>query len=178
MVSHRCKLLVKDQLHQLNIPYHTIDLGIVELLKPIDAAEREELNRQLQVSGLELLQDKKLIQVERIKNIVVDMIHHADGQPVNNYSHFISEKLGVSYNHLATVFRNSEGITIVQYIILHKTEKIKELIFYDEMNLDQIAYKLCYSSAAHMSAQFKKITGLSPSAFKKSIGKRKNLEDL
>lgn len=178
MVSYRCKLIVEEKLSQLNIAYDSVDLGIVKLLREITPFEREALNTSLLSCGLELIEDKKMILVERIKNVIVDTIHHSDQPPKINYSHYITEKLGFSYNYLATTFRAAEGITIQQYIILHKIERIKELIFYGNMTFDQIAYKLHYSSGAHMSTQFKKSMGISPSEYKNSISPRKNIEDI
>lgn len=178
MVSHRCKLTVKEQLNHLDIPYQAIHLGMVELLTELNSSERDQLNQNLIKSGLELLIDQKLIMVENIKNVIVEMIHHSHDRPPFNYSDHIAAKLGYNYNYLGIIFREEAGVTIQQYIILHKIEKVKELILYDELNLGQIADKMGYSSIAHLSSQFKKNTGRSPSDFKKNSTKRKNLEDL
>jgi len=126
-----------------------------------------------------LLDDKKNILIERIKNIIVEMIHYSDELPKVNYSDYIAEKLGYDYTYLANIFSEVKGITIQQFIILHKIEKVKELLIYDELNLTEIAYKLHYSSVAHLSNQFKKITGLTPTYYKQLKDKRKkNLEDI
>src|SRR4029078_6161347 len=130
-------------------------------------------------SGLELLDDKRSILIERIKNVITEMIHYSDELPTQNYSDYISEKLEYDYTYLSNIFSEVKGITIQQFIIIHKIERVKELLLYDELNLTEISYKLHYSSVAHLSNQFKKITGLSPSFYKKLKQKRKeNLENL
>jgi AraC-like DNA-binding protein len=179
MVSLRCKLLVKSELDKLGLAYHSIELGEVILQKPITASQKAELNKALHASGLEIMNDKNTMLVEKIKNIIVEMIHYADELPDTKYSVFISEKLHKDYHSISELFSKTKGITIEHFIILHKIERAKELIMYDELNLGEIAFKLHYSSVAHLSHQFKKITGLTPSFFK-SIQKkvRNNLEDL
>ena len=128
---------------------------------------------------LELLEDKKSILIEKIKNVITEMIHHSDELPKVNYSDYISQKLEYDYTYLANTFSEVKGITIQQYIILHKIERVKELILYDELSLSEISYKLHYSSPAHLSNQFKKVTGLTPSFFKKMKQKRnRNLENM
>jgi YesN/AraC family two-component response regulator len=130
-------------------------------------------------SGLELLEDKKSEVIEQIKNVVVSMIHHSDEVPKVNYSDYISEKLSYNYNYLSNLFSEVKGITIQQFIIKHKIERVKELLLYDELNLTEISYKMHYSSVAHLSNQFKKITGFSPSIFKQSQHRRlANLENV
>ncbi len=179
MVSLRCKMLVKEELTKLGLQYVVVDLGMVELLEKSTPEQRQQLKVNLLESGLELLEDKKAILIEKIKNIVIEMIHYADELPVINYSDYLSEKLGHDYTYLANIFSEVKGTTIQQFIIIHKMEKVKELLLYDELNLTEIAYKLHYSSVAHLSNQFKKITGLSPSFFKKLKQKRNgNLEDM
>lgn len=179
MVSRRCKTLVKKELEKLNLTYFTLDLGVVEIIEDITNEKRKQFKNSLLKSGLELLDDKKSILVEKIKTTIVEMIHHSEEIPKINYSGYISEKLDYNYTYLANIFSEVKGITIQQYIINHKIEKIKELLLYDELNLTEIADKLHYSSPAHLSNQFKKITGLTPSFFKELQIKRKiNLEDL
>lgn len=179
MVSLRCKMLVKDELKKLGLDYVSVDLGMVEIYGGITDEQRESLSNNLKRSGLELLDDKKNILVERIKSVIVEMIHYAEEIPDENDSDYISEKLGYDYTYLSNTFSEVKGITIQQYIILHKIEKVKELLLYDELTLTEIAYKLHYSSVAHLSNQFKKITGLTPTYFKEVKQKRdKNLEDL
>ena len=179
MVSLRCKLLVKDELKKLGLRYVAVDLGKVEILEDITAEQREALRANLLRAGLELLDDKKAVMIEKIKNVIIEMIHYSDEIPKVNYSDYISEKLGYDYTYLANLFSEVKGITIQQFIIAHKIERVKELLLYDELNLTEISYKLHYSSVAHLSNQFKKITGLSPSYFKQLKQKRqKNLESL
>lgn len=179
MVSLRCKLIVKEELKKLGLHYVIIELGTVEILEDITKFQREELKRNLALSGLELLDDHKSILIEKIKNVIVEMIHYAEEPPRVNYSDHISEKLHLDYTYLSNTFSEVKGITIQQFIILHKIEKAKELLLYDELNLTEIAYKLNYSSVAHLSNQFKKITGLTPTFFKHlKVKRRQNLENL
>jgi AraC-like DNA-binding protein len=179
MVSLRCKMMVKEELQRLGIKYMTVDLGVVEMFEDIDVHQFNELRRNLLRSGLELLDDKRSILIEKIKNVIVEMIHYSDELPDTNYSDYISEKLGYDYTYLANIFSEVKGTTIQQFIIMHKIEKAKELLIYDELNLTEIAYKLHYSSVAHLSNQFKKITGLTPSFYKNLKEKRKgNLEQM
>jgi AraC-like DNA-binding protein len=126
-----------------------------------------------------LLDDKKSILIEKVKNVIIEMIHYMDEIPKVNYSDYISDKVGYDYTYLANIFSEVKGITIQQFIILHKIEKVKELLIYNELNLTEISYKLHYSSVAHLSNQFKKITGLSPTFYKQLKNKRReNLEDI
>jgi AraC-like DNA-binding protein len=150
----------------------------VEVLEDITTVQREQLKVNLLKSGLELLDDQRSILVEKIKNVIIEMIHYSDELPNVNYSDYISEKLDYDYTYLANIFSEVKGITIQQFIIIHKIEKVKELLLYDELNITEISYKLHYSSAAHLSNQFKKITGLTPTFYKQLKNKRKkNLED-
>ena len=179
MVSLRCKLLVEEELRKSGINYTSIDLGVVDLQKDITPEQRKQLKTNLLNSGLELLDDKKSILIERIKNVVIEMIHYSGELPKVNYSDYISEKLGYDYTYLSNVFSEEKGITIQQYIINNKIERVKELLLYDELNLTEISYRLHYSSVAHLSNQFKKITGISPSYFKKlKLNRKSNLENL
>jgi AraC-like DNA-binding protein len=179
MVSLRCKMMVKEELKKLGLHYATVDLGTVDILEEITQEQRDQLKKNLLRSGLELLDDKKSILIEKIKDVIVEMIHYSDEIPEVNYSNYISEKLHQDYTYLSNIFSEVKGITIQQFIIIHKIEKVKELLLYDELNLTEISYQLHYSSVAHLSNQFKKITGLSPSFFKKLKQKRQgNLENL
>ena len=179
MVSLRCKMMVREELKKLGLNYVMVDLGMVEILEDITQEQREQLSRNLLQSGLELLENKKSILIEKIKNVIIEMIHYSDDLPKVNYSDHISEKLGHDYTYLANTFSEVKGITIQQFIIIHKIERVKELILYDELNLTEISRKLHYSSTAHLSNQFKKITGLTPSFFKQMKQKRnKNLENM
>ena len=179
MVSLRCKMMVKEELKKLGLRFVIVDLGIVEILEDITPQQRAQLSRNLLKSGLELLEDKKSILIGKIKNVIIEMIHYSDEMPKVNYSDYISEQLGHNYTYLANTFSEVKGITIQQFIIIHKIERVKELILYDELNFTEISYKLHYSSPAHLSNQFKKITGLSPTFYKKMKQKRKrNLENM
>ena len=179
MVSLRCKMLVEAELEKMHILYKNVDLGEAELEEPISDKQQEELKAVLFKSGLELMDDKKAMLVEKIKNVIIEMIHYADELPATNFSDYLSEKLHHNYTYLSNLFSEVKGITIEHYIIVHKIEKVKELIIYDELNLTEIAYKLNYSSVAHLSNQFKKITGLTPSFFKRLKDKRRSpLEDM
>jgi YesN/AraC family two-component response regulator len=179
MVSQRCKMLVKSELDKLNIPYSSIELGEVTLTRSLPANKKAILQAALHTSGLEILEEQNAIIVEKIKNIIVEMIHYSDEPPVKNFSVYLSEKLNLDYHKLSELFSKTKGITIEHYIINHKVEKIKELIMYDELNISEISYKMHYSSVAHLSNQFKKITGLTPSYFKKlSMQKRELIETL
>lgn len=179
MVSLRCKLMVKLELEKLDLHYTSIELGMIEIKEDITDELKQKLKSNLAVSGLELLDDRKSILVDKIKNVIIEMIHYSDEVPQVNYSDFISEKLNYDYTYLSNLFSEVKGITIQHFIINHKIERAKELILYDELDLTEIAYKLNYSSVAHLSNQFKKVTGQSPSFYKKIGAKRKgNLENL
>ena len=172
-------MLVKQELKKLGLQYEVLNLGMVELMSDITQKQREQLKQNLLRSGLELLDDKKSILIEKIKNVIIEMIHYSDELPAINYSDYISRKLNYDYTYLSNVFSEVKGITIQQYIIIHKIEKVKELLLYGELNLTEISYKLQYSSVAHLSNQFKKITGLSPSFYKQLQQKRRtNLENM
>ncbi len=179
MVSLRCKMIVRDELLKLGLKYIVIDLGMVEVLEDITQAQHDLLKANLLKSGLELLDDKRSILIEKIKNVIIEMIHYSDELPKVNYSDYISEKLDYDYTYLSNIFSEVKGTTIQNFIIIHKIEKVKELLLYDELNLTEISYKLHYSSVAHLSNQFKKITGLAPSFYKQLKEKRKtNLENM
>jgi AraC-like DNA-binding protein len=177
MVSIRCKMVVKDVLKKLGLHYTIVDLGEVNVMENITDQQREQIRIELRKSGLELMDDKKSILIERIKNIIVEMIHYSDELPKINFSIYLSEKLKHDYTYMANLFSDTEGVTIEHYILLHKIERVKELILYDELNLSEIAWKMHYSSVAHLSSQFKKITGLTPSYFKSLKHKRRNTLD-
>lgn len=147
-------MMVKEELKKLGLKYVVVDLGMVEILEDITQEQRDLLKVTLFRLGLELLDDKRSILVEKIKNVIIEMIHHSDEAPVVNYSDFISEKLNYDYTYLSNIFSEVKGITIQQYIIINKIERVKELLLYDEHNLTEISYKLHYSSVAHLSNQF------------------------
>ena len=179
MVSLRCKMMVKEELKKLGLHFIVVDLGEVEIMETLTAEQREQLKSALLLSGLELMDDTKAVLIEKIKNVIIEMVHYADDLPEMNYSVVISEKLNHHYTYLSNIFSEVKGITIQQFIILNKVERIKELIIYGELNMTEIAWKLNYSSVAHLSNQFKKITGLSPSHFKQLKDKRRTpIEEL
>jgi AraC-like DNA-binding protein len=172
-------MIVKEELQKLGLKYVVIELGVVEVLEDITEEQRAQLKANLLKSGLELLDNKKSILIDKIKNVIIEMIHYSDEVPKVNYSDYISQKLDYDYTYLSNIFSEVKGITIQHFIIIHKIERVKELLLYDELNLTEISYKLHYSSVAHLSNQFKKITGLSPTFFKQLKEKRlNNLENL
>ncbi len=174
MVSNRCKIIVKQELKSLGLHFIVVGLGEVEIMEEITSEQRHLLKTALLSSGLELMEDKKAILIEKIKSVVVEMVHYADELPKTNFSDYLAEKLNHDYTYMANLFSEVQGTTIEHFIIAHKVERIKELITYDEMNITEIAWKLNYSSVAHLSNQFKKVTGLAPSHFKKLKDKRRN----
>lgn len=180
MVSYRCKVALKKALDSLGINYGEIFLGEAELKQELSQELREELRAALTISKLELLDDKKAILIEKIKSLIIEKIHYSDGINLESFPSLISYKLDYNYNYLANLFTEVTGTTIEQFIITHKIEKVKELLLYNELNLTEISYVLNYSSVAHLSGQFKKITGLTPSYFKKLklFKKRIGLDEL
>jgi AraC-like DNA-binding protein len=174
MVSIRCKMIVKSELDKLGLHYGAVELGEAQIRENITDEQRAQLKAALLTSGLELMDDKKAILIEKIKNVVIEMVHYEDELPKVNFSDYLSGKLNYDYTYLANIFSETKGITIEHFIILHKIERVKELIIYDELSLSEIAWKLHYSSVAHLSNQFKKITGLTPSYFKSLKNKKRN----
>ena len=172
MVSLRCKLIVKSELEKMHLRYSVVELGEVEILDEPSPQQQQELRTSLLKFGLELLEDKKSMLIEKIKNIVVEMIHYSDEPPMLNFSAYLAEKLNYDYNYLSNLFSEVKGTTIEHFIIAHKIERAKELLIYNELTLTEIAGKLHYSNVAHLSNQFKKVTGLTPTFFKKMKHKR------
>ena len=173
MVSLRCKMMVKEELKKLGLHYIFVNLGEVEIMENLSEETRTELKNALLQSGLELMDDKRAILIEKIKNLIIEMVHHSDEMIKVNLSAYLSEKLNHDYTYLANLFSEVQGTTIEHFMISHKVERIKELIIYDELNISEIAWKMNYSSVAHLSNQFKKVTGLSPSHFKQLKNKRR-----
>ncbi len=171
--------MVKSELDKLKIKYRSVELGEVLLCKNLSEAKRTKLKKGLHKSGLELMDDKKSMLIEKIINIIVEMVHYADDFPKVNFSVFLSEKMDMDYHKLADIFSKTKGVTIEQFIIIHKVERIKELIIYDELNFTEISHVMHYNSISHFSRQFKQVTGFTPTIFK-SLSKRQrnNLEDL
>ena len=175
MVSIRCKMIVKSEIENLGLHCTKVELGEAETLEDLTPDQCVKLKFELLKSGLELMDDKKSILTEKIKNAVIELVHYTDDMPRINFSEYLSKKLNYDYNYLSNFFTEVQGITIEKFIIFHKIERVKELIVYDELNLSEIALKLQYSSVAHLSNQFKKITGLSPSHFKKLKEKKREV---
>lgn len=179
MVSIRCKLIVKASLEKVGLLFGAVDLGEVEILDEISPIQLEQLRVLLHNAGLELMDDKKAILIERIKAVIVEMVHYSEEWPTVNFSNFLSDKLHYDYTYLSNLFSEVTGITVEHFIIAHKIERVKELLIYDELSLTEISYKLNYSSVAHLSNQFKKVTGLTPTFFKHLKHKRRGeIEDL
>ncbi|MBK6967530.1 MAG: helix-turn-helix transcriptional regulator [Bacteroidales bacterium] len=174
MVSNRCKMIVKSELEKHGLHFIIVDLGEVEIMESLSADQLETLSTGLRKSGLSLLSDKKSILIERIKNTIVEMVYYSDKLPRTNFSDFLSEKLSYDYTYLANLFSEIQGSTIESYIINLRIERVKELLIYNELNLTEISYKLHYSSVAHLSGQFKKITGLTPSYYKRLRRKKRS----
>ncbi|MFO7673352.1 MAG: AraC family transcriptional regulator [Lutibacter sp.] len=174
MVSNRCKMAVKDALRKLKLHFVVVDLGEVDIMENITEEQRAKLKLELFNSGLELMDDKRAMLIEKIKNVIIEMVHYSEETIKVNFSDYLSEKLNHDYTYLANLFSEVQGTTIEQFIIVHKIERIKELINYGELNITEIAWKMNYSSVAHLSNQFKKVTGLSPSHFKQLKDKRRS----
>lgn len=180
MVCHRCKMVVRTELEKLNL--HPVNIALGEVVieeKEMNKDQQSKLSDALKDVGFELIDDRRSKLIEQIKTFVIDIVHYKDEQPKKNYSELLSQHLHHDYSHLSNLFSEVEGITIEQYIINQKIEKVKELLMYDELSLSQIALQLGYSSTAHLSAQFKKLTGFTPSQFKqKGRQSRKSLDDV
>lgn len=179
MVSNRCKLAVKKDLKKLGLHFVIVDLGEVELMETISVQQRDQIRTTLLKSGFELMDDKRAVLIEKIKNAIVEMVHYSNEAVKINFSHYLSQKLNHDYTYMSNLFSEVQGTTIEQYMIAHKVERIKELIIYGELNITEIAWKMNYSSVAHLSNQFKKVTGLSPSHFKQlKVKRRSPLEEI
>lgn len=178
MVSNRCKMIVKSELKKLRLHYILVELGEVEIMERLTAEELDQLNDGLKESGLAIIEDKKGIMIEGIKNTIIELVHYTEDQIKVNLSDHLSEKLNYDYTYLSNLFKASQGITIEHFLLTHKVERVKELLIYDELNVTEIAYTMNYSSVAHLSNQFKKFTGLTPSQYKQLKLKRKPLENM
>ena len=174
MVCIRCKMVVKSELENLGLEYISVDLGEANLSDNITEEQKKKLDVSLRKSGLELLDDKKSMLVEKIKIIIIELVHYREEQLRVNLSDYLSEKLNYDYTYLANLFSETQGTTIEKFMINHKIERVKELLVYDELNLKEIAFKIHYSSVAHLSSQFKRITGLTPSQFKQLKHRQRN----
>jgi len=170
-------MVVMAELEKLGLQYDRVDLGEVEIPGGVTFDQQKRLRTALLESGLELIDDHKDVLVARIKAVIVDMVHYANEVPKTNFSDYLSDKLNYSYTYLSNLFAEMTGTTIEQFIISHKIERVKELLLYDELNLTQISYKLNYSSLAHLSNQFRKVTGLTPTSYKKLKHKKRDSLD-
>lgn len=177
MVCIRCKMVVKEELTKLGLHYTSVELGEAEVLEKISTEQHDQISAALLKWGLELMDDKKSVLIQKIKNVIVELVHYSEEPLAINFSEFLSQKLNHDYTYLANLFSEVQGTTIEKFLIAHKIERVKELLVYDELNLTEIAYKMHYSSVAHLSAQFKKITGLTPSHFKQLRYKRRSMLD-
>lgn len=179
MVSLRCKMIVQQELEKLGIHFSSIELGEVKLKDSLSEIMKQRLASALHLSGLELMYDKKAILIEKMILLIIEWVQTSTDATSINFSVFLSQKLRHNYHYLAELFSQKKGITLEHFIILHKVERIKELIMYNEMNLKEISYIMHYSSVSHLSKQFKKTTGLTPSYFRNlEQKKRSNIEDL
>jgi AraC-like DNA-binding protein len=169
MVSFSCKMAVRTILEQMNIRYKSIELGEVEIDSPLSPPEHEQLKWCLRAYELELLEDRRSALIEKVKNVVTELIYHSDSEMKMNYSDYLREKVHHDYTYLSSLFSSSQGITIEKYIIVTKIERVKQLLSYGELNLSQIACKMQYSSVGHLSNQFKKVTGVSPTQYKQQL---------
>lgn len=177
MVCIRCKMVVKDELVNLGLHYSLIELGELEVIENITNEQREFLKIALLKSGLELMDDKKSVLIQKIKNAIIELVHYSEEPLAVNLSGYLSDKLHYNYTYLANLFSEVQGITIEKFFIAHKIERVKELLVYNELKLTDIAYLMHYSSVAHLSNQFKKVTGLTPSHFKQLKDKRRSMLD-
>lgn len=179
MVCIRCKMVVKEALTKLGLPYTTVELGEAEIAGSISELQLEQVRAALLRSGLELMDDKKSVIIQKIKNVIIELVHYSEEPLAVNLSAYLSRKLNYDYTYLANLFSEARGVSIERFFIAHRIEHVKELLVYNELSLTEIAYKLHYSSVAHLSSQFKRVTGLTPSHFKKLKDKRRSmLEEL
>lgn len=179
MVCNRCIMVVQNELDKLGLATENIKLGEVQLTNELPPTAREALEKALHPLGFQVIDDRKGRIIEQIKNVIIDLVHHQDHEVKTNLSDLLSDKLHLDYNYLSNLFSEVEDTTIEKYVIAQKIEKVKELLVYNELSLSEIANRLHYSSVAYLSNQFKKVTGLTPSHFKK-IGKdkRKPLDEV
>ena len=172
-------MVVKEELSKLGLHYTVVELGEVEVLEKISEEQRDQFKAALLRSGLELMDDKKSVLIQKIKNIIIELVHYSEEPLSIKFSEFLSQKLNHDYTYLANLFSEVQGITIEKFLITHRIERVKELLVYNELSLTEIAYLMHYSSVAHLSTQFKKVTGLTPSHFKQLKHKRRSmLEDM
>jgi len=177
MVCNRCKLVLHSELEKIGITPLSIDLGEVQLERELSAEQKQALSEKLQALGFDLIDDKKSRLIERIKTLIIELVHQQNSALSVNLSTYLAEALRYDYAYLSNLFTAVEGTTIEQYFIHQKIERVKELLVYDELSLSEIAFQLNYSSVAHLSNQFKKVTGLSPSHFRQLKDKKRKALD-
>jgi len=175
MVCIRCKMVVKDELKKLGLQYTRVELGEAEIIENIADELREKVKVALLRSGLELMEDKKSILIQKIKNVIIELVHYSEEPLAINLSVYLTQQLQYDYTYMANLFSEVLGTTIEKFFISHKIERVKELLVYNELTLTEIAYQMHYSSVAHLSAQFKKVTGLTASYFKQMKHKRRSM---
>jgi YesN/AraC family two-component response regulator len=179
MVCIRCTMVVKDQLEKLGLHYLRVELGEADIIEDLSPEQWDQLRMELLRSGLELLNDKKSVLIQKIKSSIIELVHYSEEQLHINLSEYLSLKLNYDYTYLANLFSETQGTTIEKFLIAHKIERVKELLVYNELTLTEIAKNMHYSSVAYLSTQFRKVTGLTPSYFKRLKGKRRStLEEL
>jgi AraC-like DNA-binding protein len=172
-------MVVKEELTKLGLHHAVVELGEVDIMENISVRQHEKIRQVLMKSGLELMDDKKSVFIQKIKNVIIDLVHYSEEPLAINLSQYLSQQLQHDYTYLSNLFSEVQGITIEKFFIAHKIERVKELLVYNELTLTEIAYNMHYSSVGHLSAQFKKVTGLTPSYFKQLKNKRRSmLEDL
>lgn len=177
MVCNRCKMVVKSELEKFGLTLFSVELGEVEVKETISDIQKKDIGEHLKSFGFELIDDKKARSIDKIKTLIIDLVHHKNNEIQTNLSDYIVSHLHQDYNSLSNLFSEVENTTIEKYFILQKIEKVKELLMYDEMNLSEIAFMLNYSSVSHLSNQFKKITGFSPTYFKQLKSKKRRQID-
>ena len=177
MVCIRCKMVVRDELTKLGLHCTVVELGEAEILETITPEQREEIRSVLLRSGLELMDDKKSMLIQKIKQVIIELVHYSEEPLRVKFSEYLSRQLNYDYTYLANIFSEVQGTTIEKFIISHKIERVKELLVYNELTLSEIAFQMHYSSVSHLSAQFKKVTGLTPSYFKQIKTQRRNMLD-
>lgn len=166
MVCSRCKMVVKSELEKLGLHPISVDLGEVDIADELQGYKRQDIHAALQKFGFALLDDKKSVIIERVKNMIIDLVQNKNNHLKTNLSDYLSKELNHDYTYITNLFTQVEGTTIEQYFIAQKVERVKELLVYDELTLSEISYQLNYSSVSHLSKQFKKVTGLTPSHYK------------
>jgi AraC-like DNA-binding protein len=166
MVSPRCKVVVKEELKKLGLHFIFVDMGVVDVMEDLTEEQRNQIKTGLLRSGLELMDDKRAVIIDKIKKVIIEMVLNEDDMPKVNFSEYLSRKMSLDYTYMASLFSEVQGTTLEKYLISYKIEKVKELLIYDQLKLSEIAWKMNYSSVAHLSNQFKKLTGLTPSHFK------------